>query len=73
MKDGICPKCGSDEVFKKASNKIALPWIRQSYPLNYVCADCGYMEWYIEKRDDLEVIRFNWKRANPKFKRKNDE
>ena len=76
MKDGICPKCGSNEVFKKlAGGYIVIPLqlFRASIPINYICANCGYIEWYIEKHDDLDIIRSKWESANPNRKRKNDE
>ena len=76
MRDGICPKCGSEEVYKKQSTsylQIRLTWIRAVYPTNYVCANCGYYEWYIDNNAALEVIRNQWESANPKRKRKNNE
>ncbi len=76
MKNGICLKCGSEEVYKRESvgyTYIPVTWFRTAYPTNYVCADCGYVEWFIEKPDILESIRIKWESANPKRKRKNDE
>ena len=73
MKSGICPKCGSDEVYKRESAYhvvIWLSWKSRSLPYYYVCADCGHVEWYIEEQDDLETIRKKWKHATGKHKRK---
>jgi predicted nucleic-acid-binding Zn-ribbon protein len=72
MKDGICPKCGSSQVYRRASGghvTIWLNWIRNTNPMNYVCSSCGYVEWYIENRKHLDYIHDKWDKAT---KRKND-
>jgi predicted nucleic-acid-binding Zn-ribbon protein len=75
MKDGICPKCGSEEVFKtRGSNNLQTTRMQfAAFPMNYICADCGYCEWYVDNVASLEDIRSQWESANPKRKRKNDE
>ena len=76
MKDGICPKCDSEEVFKHqmgSSLVIFRRWFQGSNPVTYICADCGYVETYVEQRNELEAIRKQWTSANAKHKRKNDE
>ena len=72
MKSGTCPKCRSDkvysgtEVFPKSGpfgcNSIPVSLTSIAALDNYVCADCGYMESYIEK-DKLEEIAKKWPKA----------
>jgi predicted nucleic-acid-binding Zn-ribbon protein len=80
MKRGICPKCGSTEVyagtnvsFKSgtySSNAIPVTFWHYAPLDNYVCADCGYVESYIADVAQLERIRENWPMAiEPKWKR----
>lgn len=79
MKNGICPKCQSSEVYDDTSKG----WLARSYRdgiavdgfssvaiINYVCTDCGYTESYIQNEKDVEIIRRKWNRT---VKRKNDE
>lgn len=73
MKSGKCPKCDSHEVYKrKSANHVMVwvSWLSYVHPYNYVCADCGHVEWYIEDRNMLETIRQKWERAVEKRKRK---
>lgn len=72
MKDGECPRCGSQEVYSGAkisvkggsygSNTIPLGGVFGSQLAldNYVCCDCGYVESYINKPADLDKIRRLW-------------
>lgn len=71
MKKGLCPKCGSREVysgtdisFKRGmnnSNTIPLGSMNWPAPLdNYVCASCGYLESYLAREKDLEAVRKKW-------------
>ncbi len=75
MIKGLCPKCGSSEVYSGAD----LPFIvkngnyeSNSIPItrrvtaeldNYVCVGCGYVETYIHNRDKLQKIREKWTRV----------
>ena len=70
MLDGICPKCGSSEVYAgtRVSNKqgsyytntIPVSFWRTATLDNYVCGQCGYVESYIANDTDLARIRDNW-------------
>lgn len=59
MKDGICPKCESDSVYisRRETHGVHVPvsWTEVFTNL-YVCANCGYLEFYVESESDLEKI-----------------
>ncbi len=74
MRSGICPICGSDEVYSGSdapmkqgthdSNAIPVT-LWDSAPLdNYVCVKCGYVQSYIQDRALLETIAKKWPRVN---------
>lgn len=70
MKDGTCPKCGSDEVYAGTdvwpkrgpfnSNTIPLGFLSSTALDNYVCGRCGFVEHYVSDRNALRKIRENW-------------
>lgn len=70
MKNGTCPKCGSSEVlagtdvFPKSGpfscNAIPVSLTAMAALDNYVCAGCGYVESYISRQEDIEIIRRKW-------------
>jgi predicted nucleic-acid-binding Zn-ribbon protein len=74
MKNGKCPKCGSDNIF--AAKDLPLksgPFGSNSIPIsltslaaldNYVCADCGLVESYVADADKLTEIAKKWKPVN---------
>lgn len=67
MKDGICPKCKSGEVYTSADDthgiRVPLSW--RDVPTNlYVCTVCGYLEFYVQYESDLEKIRLKLKKVN---------
>jgi len=76
---GKCPNCDSDEIYQRTETNQSHILIISSFRLasvrQFVCADCGYIEKYVEKRQHLELIRQKWKPVNKKRKRKrkNDE
>ena len=70
MKNGICPKCNSTNVYFKpyALDKVTLDARGVEY-VNYVCTDCGYFETYITDKEALRKIALraeklgDWKKA----------
>ena len=78
MKSGICPKCGSSQVY--ASTDLPLkggPFGSNSIPVsltsmapldNYVCVDCGLVESYVAEAYDLKEITRKWDLVNEKEK-----
>jgi predicted nucleic-acid-binding Zn-ribbon protein len=76
MKSGVCPKCGSDEVytfdfkgFIKGAGVVLDTWGRTAGYRHYVCSKCGYMENYVLSRD-LHKIKAKWSLVSS-VKRKN--
>ncbi len=74
MRNGICIKCGSDEIYRQKTKgyyAVAVGfWI--THFIIYACADCGYCEQYLEEKR-LSEIKKKWTPVNKKRKRKNDE
>lgn len=79
MKKGLCPKCGSSDIYSGAhvpvkrgnygSNTIPLSmgsaiWSGGAALDNYVCGACGYVESYIADAGSLREIRRKWPRVN---------
>jgi predicted nucleic-acid-binding Zn-ribbon protein len=70
MKKGICPRCGSKEIFNGSnvanksgmhdSNAIPVSFFRSAALDNFVCGQCGYVESYIAKEKDLAAIKAKW-------------
>ena len=57
MRRGVCPKCGSGEIYATRDNQYI-----ENTPINdrhllamkiFACAMCGYLEQYIQNRKDL--------------------
>lgn len=70
MKNGICPKCNSANVyFKPDELREVRLHLKKVECVDYVCADCGYFETYITDKDALGRIPVraeklgDWKKA----------
>lgn len=71
MKNGKCPKCGSNEVFVASdlplksgpfgSNSIPISLTSMAALDNYVCVDCGLVERYVADEDKLREIAKKWR------------
>jgi predicted nucleic-acid-binding Zn-ribbon protein len=80
MLDGICPKCGSHDVYcdvnipgKDNSHRIDTIMVKAAFLLpsfavldNYVCVQCGYLESYVPFPESLQTIADNWTRVRAK-------
>ena len=71
MRDGICPKCGSEEVYSGANvpkmhrglNTVPIKgtlYVTLAPLDNFVCVTCGYVESYIADERHLADIARNW-------------
>ena len=67
MKDGICPGCGSREVYSKIQDLSSFrPNLTVFEPLlleTYVCTRCGLLENYAIDPDQLKKIPKKWKQV----------
>jgi predicted nucleic-acid-binding Zn-ribbon protein len=73
MKSGVCPKCGSKEVYRRTSdiagnnqhqiNIERYKWAAQDY---FVCVTCGYLETYIFDEKGLGEIARRWHKVDGK-------
>lgn len=66
MKDGICKKCGSAEVYVDSSKHgIIVPVSNFTvHPTHlYVCADCGYLEFYAQTGFDLQKVKEKFRKV----------
>lgn len=72
MRDGICPKCGSTEIYKQDHYQVRIRRFVNVPRVIYACAECGYSEQYIED-PRLSDIKDSWTPVEPRRKRKNDE
>jgi predicted nucleic-acid-binding Zn-ribbon protein len=74
VKEGKCPKCGSDRVYHGSdipakcgpfgSNSIPVTMVSIAALDNYVCARCGYVESYVAESSKLREISRKWPRVN---------
>ncbi|MDQ2809467.1 MAG: hypothetical protein M3Z04_21540 [Chloroflexota bacterium] len=71
MKDGQCPKCGAQTVYRKqqfgpavASIPVRGGRFDGGEPLAYyVCTTCGHYEMYLEDAESLSYITDHWDRV----------
>jgi hypothetical protein len=74
MKQGKCPKCGSDKIYAAidlplksgpfGSNSIPVSLTAMAALDNYVCVDCGLVESYVADEAMLKKIANKWKAVN---------
>ncbi len=61
MKSGVCSKCKSKEVYGNVNNTHGISVDPVAFPqmntILLVCADCGYLEFYVENESDLAKIK----------------
>lgn len=66
MKSGVCPKCRSTEIYGDVTTPhgISVFWskIIPAKTILLACADCGYLEFYIENDKDLEKVKKNFQK-----------
>ena len=70
MKNGICPKCASMNIYFKPNElrDVKLHG-RLVESLDYICIDCGYFESYVVDKDALSKVAIraeklgDWKKA----------
>jgi predicted nucleic-acid-binding Zn-ribbon protein len=66
MKNGICPKCQSDEVYVDSGTRQGITPL-QNFVVNpphlYVCADCGYLEFYVQTGFDLSKVKEKFRKV----------
>jgi DNA-directed RNA polymerase subunit RPC12/RpoP len=67
MKNGKCPRCNSNQVFKKKANNyrayLAISLFNATRLMDYACVECGYIESYVDERNKLESIEKRWERV----------
>jgi hypothetical protein len=70
MKDGICPKCGGNDVRMGRHWACRRDYLAVSFRgnpaevINYVCVSCGYLENYVSESDLAKVAK-KWRRVGP--------
>jgi predicted nucleic-acid-binding Zn-ribbon protein len=74
MQDGICPKCGSHNVYsdydhpkdpnqpQTATTTVKFGQFTEpiTFSDHYVCIDCGYTESYVTDPNKLKDIASSW-------------
>ena len=71
MKDGICPRCGSDEVYVSTSkldqrSRRVLAIFSHISLDELICCSCGLVETYLADTKDVEKIKANCTRVKMK-------
>lgn len=68
MKSGVCPKCGEREVYTRrdGSYGLTVPISMFSKTLLeiYVCARCGYLEFYVQSEEKLKQVPETFKKVD---------
>ena len=67
MRDGLCPKCGSRDIYSKIQDLSSFhPNLTVFEPLTletYVCTHCGLLESYVVDLAQLKKIPKKWKQV----------
>jgi len=72
MRNGVCPKCKSTEIYHKSDGIrtgigdrifVSVSWWSKAMLDNYVCTNCGHVESYIPEARDLADIARKWDRV----------
>lgn len=62
-KTGVCPKCASNDirVMRRRIYATMIPLKRTlfgaAYTSWFICTSCGFVETWVERKEDLERIR----------------
>jgi predicted nucleic-acid-binding Zn-ribbon protein len=66
MRNGICPKCQGQEIYKVsrfgAHGNIDLGLVQTAPLTHLICTDCGYVELYILELSQLPKVRKHGRR-----------
>jgi predicted nucleic-acid-binding Zn-ribbon protein len=70
MKDGKCPRCGSDEVYESTSkldhrSRRVLALLSNVGLNEVICCGCGLMETYLSDMQDVEKVKANCTKVKP--------
>ncbi len=67
MKSGICPKCKSEEVYVDNGIRHGITVPIHAFAVHpthlYVCADCGFLEFYAQTGHDLSKVKEKFKKV----------
>jgi ssDNA-binding Zn-finger/Zn-ribbon topoisomerase 1 len=67
MKNGQCPKCGSNEVYSQGAGGhrgfLTVSLFSTAGITTYICTACGYLEDYVLGPDALQQIAEKWPRV----------
>ena len=61
MKNGACPKCGSDEIIRvRGVSSIYTGManiVTPAYVTRFICGLCGFCEEWIEDSEDIQKLK----------------
>ena len=67
MKNGICAKCGTREVYRRQDGQYGLDVPVSVFSKTllelYVCAKCGYLEFYVQSEEKLKQLPESFKKV----------
>ena len=66
MKNGKCPKCGSNEIYAFTSitvrHLLPVAMLRIVSLGDYICCQCGFVETYLWDMNDIDKVKKHGKR-----------